>query len=429
MLVQEKIHSPASKRPDLLAIMLADRKACLDDRVRNWQHCVDVKIQKNEYFYMREVVSAHDREVIVFDRYTGEYKKMLMFGSNNYLGLANHPYVKRKVKQTIDSMGVGIGGPPILNGYTKLHRQLEERLSALKKTEDTLLFSSGYAANVGMITALVKPENVLLFDEYSHASFYDGLKMLGGNKQLLIKPFKHNNLAELKDLLDEYSKITKKQIFVGVEGVYSMDGDTAPLDKITALCKTYKAVLMLDDAHGTGVVGRNGHGTTEKYGVEGDVDIIMGTFSKVFAVTGGFISSSKPVVNYMRYFARSSMFSASLPPVIVSAVLAGLDVLENEKHLLTRLHENVDYTAKNLNNIGLPVNPEAAIITLMTPQHMNISKASRCFHERGIFINSVEFPAVPPNKQRFRISITANHTLADLDRLVESVDYVWKKYA
>ena len=428
MLVNEKIQSPISNRNNPLDIMLADRKASLNERTRNWQNCVDEKIRKHEYFNMREIVSEHDREVIVFDRYTGEYQKMLMFGSNNYLGLANHPYVKQKVKQAIDDMGVGIGGSPILNGYTRLHRQLEERLSGIKKTEDTLLFSSGYSANIGMITALVKPDSTVIFDEHSHASFYDGLKMIGG-KELRIKPFKHNNMFELEYYLRKFTELSNKQIFVGVEGVYSLDGDTAPLDKIASLCKEYNSVLLLDDANGTGITGKNGFGTAEKYGVEGSIDITMGSFSKTFAVTGGFISSSKPLVSYLRYMARSGMFSASLPPIVVSAVLAGIDIMESEKFRLEKLHENVKYAANSLNRIGLFVSPQAAIISLIVPPHMNISTASRCFHEKGIFINTVEYPAVPLNKQRFRISITANHTFSDIDRLTETINCIWKKYA
>ncbi len=369
-------------------------------------------------------MSEADRSVIVEDPSTGRRKSMLMFGSNNYLGLAAHPYVKEAASRALWEYGAGVGGPPLLNGYTGLHHELEERLAALKGCESAMLFSSGYGANVGLVTALVNQRDRVLYDAYSHASFCDGIKM--ADVQSL--HFPHNDTARLEKMLEACCG-ADHDVFVGVEGVYSMDGDLAPLDRLTRLCRERGAILLLDDAHGTGVMGATGRGTAEHFGVEGLVDITMGTFSKTFATTGGFIASSGPVIDYLRYFARSYMFSASLPPVVAATVIAGLDVLEHEPDLIARLRENVSYAAAGLNWLGFDLEPDAAIIPLLVPPGMSIRKAASRFHEKGIFVNSVEFPAVPVSQQRFRVSLMATHTREDIDRLVDAVGEVWLEFA
>ena len=207
-----------------------------------------------------------------------------------------------------------------------------------------------------------------------------------------------------------------------------MDGDLAPLDVLVPLCKSHGAILVVDDAHGTGVMGTTGRGTAEHFGVEGQVDVTMGTFSKTFAMTGGFVAASKAIIDYLRYFARSYMFSASLPPVVIATILAGLDVIENEPELLTQLRDNVGYAAVGLQRLTFAANPSAAIIPLRVPVGMNIRKAAQRFHELGIFVNSVEYPAVPISQQRFRLSLMATHTQEDIDRLGEAVQTVWNEW-
>jgi glycine C-acetyltransferase len=368
---------------------------------------------------MREIVSAADREVTVVDPYTGLPGRMLMFGSNNYLGLANHRVVKERALLAVGKYGAGIGGPPLLNGMTKLHRELEERLAALKRCEDAMIFSSGYAANVGLVSGLLNPRDTMFYDGYSHASFCDGIRL--GDVQSY--RFPHNDTDGLQAMLAGHDG--KGDRFVGVEGVYSMDGDLAPLDRIVKICRSHDALLMVDDAHGTGVMGPTGAGTSEHFGLEGAVDIVMGTFSKTFAVTGGFVAASRSIVNYLRFFARSYMFSASLPPAAIATVIAGLDVIDLEPELLTRLRENVRYAALGLQALGIDAHPEAAIIPLRVPAGMDIRRASAEFHRMGVFVNSVEYPAVPVSQQRFRISLMATHTRQDIDRLLAAVEEVW----
>jgi glycine C-acetyltransferase len=275
---------------------------------------------------------------------------------------------------------------------------------------------------VGLVSGLMNPSDVVLYDAYSHASFCDGIKLSG----VQAFRFPHNDLARLEALL-RLKTSPDHDTYVGVEGVYSMDGDLAPLDRIVELCEAFGAILIVDDAHGTGVMGAKGSGTAEHFGVEGRVPLTMGTFSKTFAVTGAFIAGPQAIISYLRFFARSYMFSASLPPMVLAAVLGGLDVLEAEPGRLVKLRENVAHAAAGLNMIGIPVRPEAAIIPLVVPQTMNIRRAGGHFHERGIFVNSVEYPAVPISQQRFRISIMATHRREDIDALVSAVEEVWSE--
>ena len=409
---------------DLRDVLLRGRTMPLMERINFFEDFLHSLSSNKQMLHLRCISSPSDREVDVYDEYLGITRKMLMFGSNNYLGFANHPYIKEYVKDIIAKYGIGIGGPPLLNGYTKIHKELEERLALLKGAEDALIFSSGYGANVGLVSALVGPDDCVVYDQYSHASFYDGLKMCGAHGI----HFLHNNIDSLKAKLEDARKLNPRNIYVGVEGVYSMDGDIAPLDEITAVCKQYDAILLVDDAHGTGTIGQHGGGIGDYFGLDGNIDLVMGTFSKSFAVTGGFVTASKPIVDYLRFFARSYMFSASISPITIASVLAGLDLLENDPSILNSLRSNIKYAANLLNNIGFNVSSETPIIPLRVPMEMNIRDAAYKFHERGIFINSIEYPAVPVSQQRFRISITASHTKEDINRLAEVVEEIWSEF-
>lgn len=417
--------SPGGENFNLRDILLKGRKLSFRERTSFFSNWIETRAERGESLYLRNVTSPADREVDVFDRYTGTTRKMLMFGSNNYLGLTNHPYVRNRVKQAVDDYGVGAGGPPLLNGYTGLHRELEESLAAFKQKDDALIFSSGYGTNVGMLSALLSRGDTMIHDEYCHASFHDGMKM--GNAAAL--SFPHNDIDTLSDLLDAATSNAGGDTFVGVEGIYSMDGDLAPLDRVAPLCREKDAILIVDDAHGTGILGPGGSGTAEHFGVQDDVDIAMGTFSKAFGVVGGFIATDKAITDYLRFFGRSYFFSASMPPTVIAAVLACLDVLEQEPEIRQRLQENIAYTAQGLRRLGFDVHPQSAIIPLLLPATMNLRKAAFHFHRAGIFLNSIEYPAVPAHLQRFRISLMATHTKADIDRLLACVEEVWAIYA
>ena len=370
--------------------------------------------------YSRLILSPIDRDVIIKDPFTGENRTMLMFASNNYLGFANHPYIKKKVKAAIDEYGVGLGGPPLLNGYTKLMQELEERLADLKHHESAMVFPTGYTSNVGLITSLVKEGDKVIYDQLSHASFLDGMHMANAQSEV----FDHNNLDQLESLLRKEQDCANN-IFVGVEGVYSMDGDLAPLDKITKLCKQYKAIILLDDAHGTGVLGSDGSGTAKHFNCQNDIDITMGTFSKAFAMTGGFLAGPKDIIDSIRYLGRTYMFSAALPPVSLAVVSAGIDLIEKKPELRDKLLYNARYATQKLTPLGLCATPRAAIISVKVPEWIDIRKLNYKIHQQGIFLNSIEYPAVPQDQQRLRISITTRHTEQDIDFLADTLYQVF----
>jgi glycine C-acetyltransferase len=415
------IIKPIDQSITLRNFLKANTQKSLKHRTEDFYNFVQTLKRNHQHTYQRKILSATERIVTIWDDEDKISREMLMFASNNYLGLANHPYVKEKVLEAMKTYGVGIGGPPLLNGYSNLMFELEERLTAMKHCESVMIFSSGYNANLGLITGLTQKNDWIIFDSLSHASFYDGLQLAKTNSV----SFEHNNLKDLKQKLEEVSQKCKGDIFVATEGVFSMDGDLAPLDKIIPIIQPYNAILLLDDAHGTGVMGEKGTGTAEHFNLESEIDLTLGTFSKSLAVTGGFLAASKEVINYLRYFARSYMFSASLPPISLAAVLAGLDVIEKEPWLRKKLHENAQYAILKLKQFGFFVEPEAAIIALKVPKGMNIRKANYEIHRRGIFLNAIEYPAVPLNEQRFRISLTARHTKEDIDKLSTEIEAVW----
>ncbi len=370
-----------------------------------------------QHTYGRMILSETDREVIIKDPFTGKTKRMIMFASNNYLGFASHKYVRAKVKDAIDKYGSGIAGPPLLNGYTNLMKELEERMAGLKEKESAMIFPTGYSANLGIVTALANQNDMVIYDEFSHASFLDAIRM----GHVDSAGFEHNNVEQFLSLC-ENNIHNYKNLFLGIEGVYSMDGDLAPLDKIIPICKKYNAITILDDAHGTGILGDRGSGTAEHFSCCQDIDISMGTFSKVFALTGGFVAANRDIIEYLKYFARSYMFSASLPPTTLAGVLAGLDLIENEPSLREKLKYNVNYAIKKLAHVEFCQIPEAAIIAIKIPERINIRKLNLFLHHKGLFLNAIEYPAVPKDQQRLRISIITNHTEDDLDFLSASLE-------
>lgn len=356
---------------------------------------------------------------------SGTVHEVRMFGSNSYLGLTQHPHVIQKMHEAIDRFGAGMAGPPILAGRSVLHRELEERLADFKGKEDALLFTSGYGANVGLLPGLFSRKDIIVYDALHHASFVDGIRMSGAHGVA----FPHNDAAELARILDGLAD-HDGEVMVGVEGVYSMDGDIAPLDAIAAVCRERDVLLNVDDAHGTGLLGPGGAGSSAHFGVTKDVDLVLTTFSKVFGVAGGAIAGGRDLVDYLRFHARSHVYSAALPPVVVAAVLAGLDVMAAEPERRERLHHNVRYLTNRLREVGFTVpQPDAGIVVVLAAPGLSVRYFATTMHERGFFINQVEFPAVPAGKERFRLSLMATHTEEDLDRLVETMVEVWNEQA
>lgn len=374
-------------------------------------------------FVLREIAGPAGPVVQVRDP-GGEVRDLIMLGSNNYLGLGSEPEIMEAAVAAVREYGIGCGGPPLLNGTTTLHRQLEERLAASKGCESAMLFSSGYAANVGWVTGLMRKGDILVYDEQNHASLYDGIQ-LGRVRSMA---FRHNDLDHLRHRLMQVRwRSPGANIVVAVEGVYSMDGDIAPLPQLRALCDSFGAWLAVDDAHGTGVLGAKGHGTAEHFGGV-PVEVSMGTFSKVFATTGGFVAGSRDMVDTLRFFARSYMFSASLSPAVLASVLAGIEFIEANPQRITQLHENVRYFVSELRRIGFDVNPETAILPIPVPARLAVREVVSALHAEGVFVNGVEFPAVPRELQRLRVSMMATLTREQLDFALDKISTVARRF-
>lgn len=385
--------------------------------------------------YSREIMGPCKNRTLVRDIYTETIKEMVMMGSNNYLGLTTHPKVCRAAIESVEHYGIGMGGPPILNGMSTLHRELELALAKMKgkknyKEYDAMLFGSGFQANLGWLKALLSQQDVLLYDELSHASLYDGIAQINHThrNKITTTRFRHNDCAHLEALLKHHKSQNNHQMYVTVEGVYSMDGDLAPLNKISSLCEKYQAVLVIDDAHGTGVLGEFGGGTAEYFDVDHKIDISMGTFSKAFGVTGGFLVAKTEVIDYLRFYARSYMFSAHLPIATVAAILAGIEVIQQEPHLRVQLHSNVTYLSRRLSELGFNVKNQSAILPVLIPKEFDIRAINYRLHEEGVFLNVIEYPAVPKNQQRLRISLMATHTQEDLDFVIAAFKKIKKEF-
>lgn len=409
---------------DLADIIRVSASLRFQDRVR---YCAEVlRSATDGGLYRREIASSTGREVVMAAPGRGEGQRVLMFGSNSYLGLANDPHVASRVREVLDQGAIGLGGAPLLSGFTRWHRELEERLAAMKGTEAALLYSTGYSANIGLVTACCSEHAFVICDEYSHASFKDGLKQ----SRVPYDTFRHNDMARLEALLKRHAS-HDIDLFVGVEGLYSMDGDVAPLDRIARLCNQYGATLLIDDAHATGVIGPKGHGSTERFDLDGHKPIVMGTLSKALAGIGGFICGSRELVDYLRFLSRPYMFSTSMPPTLVAQALGGLDVMAGEPGRLAGLRRNIKQARAGLQAAGVALHsdPESPILAIMAPAGMNIRAAGRRLQDLGVFVNVVEYPAVPRDQQRFRVSIMSSHTPADIDRMVAAFQSVWPQSA
>ncbi|MEL7221204.1 MAG: aminotransferase class I/II-fold pyridoxal phosphate-dependent enzyme [Bacteroidota bacterium] len=415
-----KVIPSVKERKGLRNFMLAKNKLSLAKRTEQFHLFLDQLKANEHYSYQRVCLTPMDREVVIHDPFTQQPKKMLMFASNNYLGLGNHPHLRKKVQDVVNDYGIGFGGPPLLNGYSRVMQALEEKIAAFKGTESAIIFPAGFMANLGAISALAQKNDLVIHDQLSHASLHTALNLSTASDLR----FRHNNVEQLETLLIE-NKDKYATVFAAMEGVYSMDGDCAPLDEMIPVCKKHDAFVVLDDAHGIGVLGAHGRGAAEAFDVEAGIDLHVGTFSKVFAVSGGYLAGSKDVLEYLRYFARPYVFSAALPPMTLAAVSAGIDVIIEEPERRSRLQDTVKYAAHKLKDYGLVHQPAGAILALQVPRNMNIRAANRELHELGIFINAIEYPAVSINKQRFRASICANHTRADIDQLADAFDKIW----
>src|SRR5579859_56705 len=347
-----------------------------------------------------------------------EGHEVIMIGSNNYLGLTTHPKVRQAAMDAIKVYGTSCTGSRFLNGTLELHLELERRLARFMGAEAALTFTTGYQANVGTISALVGKGDYVIVDKEDHASIVDGCLMCFGE----MKRFNHSNLSSLETVLSRIPADAGKLLVV--DGVYSMGGDIAPLPELVTICKKYGARIMVDDAHSIGVLG-NGRGTAAHFGLQDQVDIVMGTFSKSFASVGGFISGSKDVLHYVQHHARALMFSASLPPANAATVLACLDVIEADPSRIEALWDNAEYMRTNLKRLGYNTGrSNTPIIPLIIGDDLRTVLAWRALANEGVYTNPVLPPGVPPNMSLLRTSYTATHTHEHLDKALALLEDV-----
>ena len=367
------------------------------------------------YLYFRRIESAQDPEVIVGGR------KMVMIGSNNYLGLTNHPKVKEAAIEAIKKYGTGCAGSRFLNGTLDIHEDLEVKLARFMNKESALVFSTGFQTNLGAISALVGKDDVVIIDKMDHASIIDGCRLSFGKS----KKYRHNDMEDLERILKQNGEIGK---LIVVDGVFSMEGDIANLPEIVNLAERYKAGVMVDDAHGIGVLGKNGRGTAEHFDLEDKVDIIMGTYSKSLASIGGFIAASEEVIHYVKHISRPLIFSASPPPASVAAVSAAIDIIIAEPERRSRLWENTRKMKKGFGNLGFDTGPsETPIIPVIVGEDQKAFQMGRGLHEEGVFANVAVSPAVPNGKALIRTSFMATHTEEHLERVLEAFKRVGKR--
>lgn len=370
------------------------------------------------YPYFRAIESDQDTEVIISG------KKVLMFGSNAYLGLTNHPKVKEAAIEATKKYGTGMAGSRFLNGTLDIHLDLERKLAHFMGKDEAIVFSTGFTVNEGVLGCVTGRDDYIIWDERNHASIIEGLRTSFSTKY----KFRHNDMVSLERQLKRCNAHKVKLIVV--DGVFSMEGDLANLPEIMKLAKKYNANVMVDEAHGLGVLGRkyNGKGTCDHFGLLDDVDLVMGTFSKSLASIGGFIAGDNATTNFLRHNARPNIFSASITPAATAAASAALDILRSEPERVRRLWELTDYTISQFRERGFEIGPtETPIIPLYIRDDGKTFTITKMLFEDGIFVNPVVPPAVAPNETLIRFSLMATHTIEQIDYAVEHIDNVFKK--
>jgi len=361
------------------------------------------------YPYYRALGSAQDPLVRLGDR------ELVMLGSNNYLGLANHPEVKRAAAAALDVYGTGVAGSRLLNGTLDLHLELEEKLAEFTRREAALTFSTGFQVNLGVLSSLLGRHDVAVLDALDHACILDGCRLGFGQTF----KYRHNDLEDLERKLGNIR--AGRGILVVVDGVFSMEGDLAPLPAIAALARRFGARLMVDDAHGLGVFGETGRGTPEHFDVEDDVDLLMGTFSKSLATVGGFVAGAAPVIEHIRHCARSGIFSAAPAPASVAAARKALEIVEREPERRKRLWENTRYMKRELALLGFDTgNSASPVIPVVVGSDESAFRTTLRLQELGVFVNPVVSPAVHSGRAMIRTSYMATHTREHLDRALEA---------
>jgi glycine C-acetyltransferase len=368
----------------------------------------------------REGVGPVDRRMRYKDLHGDTYRDTLVFGSNSYLGLSNDPYVKRQVIDAVERYGIGAGGSPALSGYTRQHRLLEQRLAALAGHDDAVLLPGGYMANLCWVNGLMNSSDVIVYDRNCHASVIDAIRMTG----VRFYAFDPQNLDGFERLLGTVQQRAGRgvQIFSAVEGVSARDGTLADLRRYVEICRRRDVIMVLDDAHGLGTMGRTGRGPLEHLDLVGQMDLRMSTCSKALGAQGAFISGSREMISLLRNFAHPYLFTSGLAQPTIAAIAAALDILEREPERVARLRSNVRRMQDRCEAAGLKIiRGEAGIIPVFLPYDSLVRRVNRLLYQRGLFVNLMDYPMVPPGLARLRLSVMATHTHEEIDTAVEMI--------
>ncbi len=371
--------------------------------------------QTGMYSFFRVIESAQDPEVSIGGR------RLIMLGSNNYLGLTNDARVKEAAIEAIRRYGSGCAGSRFLNGTLDLHVLLEERLAEFTRQDAAVTFATGFQVNLGAISCLVGKGDTVYLDKQDHACIIDGARLSFGE----VRKFRHNDPS---DLSRQMRQDGGRGRFIVVDGVFSMEGDIAPLPEILAAARESAAGVMVDDAHGIGVLGPTGRGTCEHFGVEEEVDLIMGTFSKSLASVGGFIAGDATIIDYIKHKARTMIFSAAPPPASVAAALVTLNIIEGEPERRASLWQNTLFFREGLKSLGLDTgNSQTPVVPIVVGEDMVALEMVQRLHEAGVFVNCVLSPATPPGRALIRTSLMATHTREQLARALEAIEKVGRR--
>ncbi len=380
---------------------MSDALAFLDDEI--------APLRERGVFRWPRELQGQQAPVCTYDG-----RRVVNLCSNNYLGLASHPRLKEAARLAIDEYGVGSGAVRTIAGNMTIHQALERRLAAFKRTEAALLFQSGFTANAGTVAAILGRDDVVVSDELNHASIIDGCRLSGAERKI----FPHKDIAAARRCLEASRKA--RRVLVITDGVFSMDGDLAALRDLASLAREFGAIMMVDDAHASGVVGAGGRGTVEHFGLHGMVDIQVGTLSKAWACLGGYVAGSRTLIEYLMNRARPLLFSTSHPPSVAATAIAALDLIEEEPGLIERLWENTRFFKAGLASLGYDTGlSETPITPVMVGDETLAMRFSDRLFEEGVFALGIAFPTVPRGKARVRTIVTAGHTQKDLSQALE----------
>jgi glycine C-acetyltransferase len=376
------------------------------------------KLREQKLYQKLRILETEQRPVARFDG-----REVVNLSSNNYLGLTTHPRLRQKALEAIEKWGVGSGAVRTIAGTMSIHMELEEKIARFKQVESSVVFQSGFTANAGTVQAILTREDVIISDELNHASIIDGCRL----SRAEIKVFPHKDLDACEKILKELSGRTCRKLLI-TDGVFSMDGDIAPLPGLVELAEKYGCIMMIDDAHASGVLGRNGRGTVDHFNLHGRVDIQVGTLSKAIGALGGYVCSTRDTIEYLYHRARPFLFSTSHPPSVAATCLAAFEVLEDEPQLIERLWSNTRFFKDGLRKLGFNTGmSETPITPVMVGDAALAHQFSRELFAEGVFAMSVGFPTVPVGKARIRTIVTATHTEQELGRALQILEHVGRK--